>query len=100
MEDAAARGAAIGAPRGASGRDAVSGSGRRAVFLDRDGTVIDEVGYVNHIGRLRYLPRSAEAIRRINQNDLLAILVTNQSGVARRMFDISLVERIHAGIQF
>jgi D-glycero-D-manno-heptose 1,7-bisphosphate phosphatase len=69
---------------------------RRAVFLDRDGTVSDEVGFVNHIDRYRLLPRSAEAIRRLNQAGFLALLVTNQSGVARGIFDESLLEEIHA----
>jgi len=39
---------------------------RAAVFIDRDGTLTEEVGYVNHPSRLRLLPRSAEAIRRLN----------------------------------
>jgi len=38
--------------------------GRRAIIMDRDGTVCEEVGYVNHVDRVRLLPRSAAAIRR------------------------------------
>jgi D-glycero-D-manno-heptose 1,7-bisphosphate phosphatase len=86
-------------PAEGCGRGDLSVNGRRAVFLDRDGTVIDENGYVNHIDRVRYLPRSAEAIRKLNENGVLALLVTNQSGVARRIFDRALVERVHEGIQ-
>ena len=61
-----------------------------AVFLDRDGTVTEEVGYVNHESRLRLLPRSAEAIRLLNECGLRAVIVTNQSGVARGYFDEAL----------
>ena len=59
---------------------------RKAVFIDRDGTISDEVGYVNHPSRLRILPGSAEAIRRLNENHWLAVVITNQSGVARGYF--------------
>lgn len=64
---------------------------RRAIFLDRDGTVADEVGYVNHASRLRLLPRSAEAVRRIRDAGFLAVVVTNQAGVARDYFEESVV---------
>ncbi len=69
---------------------------RRAIFMDRDGTVSDEVGYVNHIDRYRLLPRSAQAIRRINEAGLLAFVITNQSGVARGLFDEALLHEVHA----
>ena len=68
---------------------------RRAVFMDRDGTVSEEVGYVNHIDRYRLLPGSVEAIQMLNRAGLPAIVVTNQSGVARGLFDESLVHRVH-----
>jgi len=63
--------------------------------MDRDGTISEEVGYVNHIDRLRLLPRSARAIRLINDSHYAAAVVTNQSGVARAMFPESLVEEVH-----
>jgi D-glycero-D-manno-heptose 1,7-bisphosphate phosphatase len=72
---------------------------RRAIFLDRDGTVSEEVGYVNHISRLRLLPRTAEAIRKINESQFLAVLVTNQAGVARGYFKEELVRRVHARLK-
>ena len=56
---------------------------RPAVFLDRDGTVAEEVGYVNHASRIRLLPRSAEAVKRLRSAGYLAVVVTNQAGVAR-----------------
>jgi D-glycero-D-manno-heptose 1,7-bisphosphate phosphatase len=59
---------------------------RPAVFIDRDGTLTEEVGYVNHPTRLRLLPRSAEAIRRLNAAGVPAVVVTNQAGIARGYF--------------
>jgi D-glycero-D-manno-heptose 1,7-bisphosphate phosphatase len=73
--------------------------GRRAIFLDRDGTVSEEVGYVNHLDRLRLLPRTAEAVRRINDSDFLAVLVTNQAGVARGYFKEELVRQVHERLE-
>ena len=72
---------------------------RVGVFLDRDGTVIEEVGYVNHPDRLKLYPRSAEAIRLLNGADLAAVLVTNQSGVARGYFPEKLVLELHAKLE-
>ncbi|MDH3217740.1 MAG: HAD family hydrolase [Candidatus Krumholzibacteria bacterium] len=72
---------------------------RPAIFLDRDGTVSEEVGYVNHVSRFRLLPRTAAAIRQINQSGLLAVLVTNQAGVARGYFKESLVRQVHQRLQ-
>lgn len=68
---------------------------RRAIFMDRDGTVSDEVGYVNDLGRYRLLPGSAEAIRRINRSGFLAFVITNQSGVARGLFDETLLRQVN-----
>ncbi|HEY3177001.1 MAG TPA: HAD-IIIA family hydrolase [Candidatus Polarisedimenticolia bacterium] len=72
---------------------------RRAIFMDRDGTVSDEVGYINHIDRYRMLPRSAEAIRRINDSGFLAFVVTNQAGVARGLFEEPLIHEVHATLK-
>lgn len=74
--------------RGAKGK-------RIAVFLDRDGTINEEVGYLEHSDRLMVLPRVVEAIRLLNENNLLAVLVTNQSGVARGYFPESAVNEVH-----
>lgn len=68
---------------------------RRAVFMDRDGTILDEVGYVNHVDRVRLLARSAEAVRRVNEAGFQAVVVTNQAGVARGYFPEWLVEEVH-----
>jgi D-glycero-D-manno-heptose 1,7-bisphosphate phosphatase len=57
------------------------------------------VGYVNHIGRFRLLPRTAQAIRKINDSGFLAVLVTNQAGVARGYFKEELVRRVHTRLE-
>lgn len=77
----------------------LGGVGRRpAVFLDRDGTISEEVGYVNHIDRLQIFPWTAEAIRKLNHAGLPAVVVTNQSGVGRGYFPEELVHRTHERI--
>lgn len=68
---------------------------RPAVFIDRDGTISEEVGYVNHPSRFRVFPYSAEAIRILNENGWLAIVITNQAGVARGYFSEDVIIRIH-----
>jgi D-glycero-D-manno-heptose 1,7-bisphosphate phosphatase len=68
---------------------------RRAVFLDRDGTIGEEMGYVNHVDRFQIFPFAAEAIRQLNQADIPVIVVTNQSGIARNIFPESLVHEVH-----
>ena len=67
----------------------------RAVFLDRDGTINEEVGYVNHLRRFVLLPRVGEAIRLLNRRGLKTVVVTNQSGVARGYFPESLIHLVH-----
>lgn len=74
-------------------------SGRPAVFLDRDGTLIEAVGFVNHLSRLRLFPWTAEAIRWINRSGYLAVMVTNQSGVARGFYTESFLREVHAQLE-
>ena len=66
------------------------------VFLDRDGTVTEEVGYVNHPSRLRLIPGAAEGIRMLNGAGVSVILATNQAGVARGYFAEGLVKEVMA----
>ncbi|MFQ5694623.1 MAG: D-glycero-alpha-D-manno-heptose-1,7-bisphosphate 7-phosphatase [Terriglobia bacterium] len=72
---------------------------RAAFFLDRDGTVADEVGYVNHISRFRLYPWSAEAIRRIHAGGHAAVVVSNQAGVARGYYPERLVREVNQKMQ-
>ena len=68
---------------------------RRAVFLDRDGTLNEEYGYVNHPSRFQVYPWAAEAVALLNRAGLAVVVVTNQSGVARGYFDEDLVRTLH-----
>ena len=68
---------------------------KRAVFIDRDGTISEEVGYINHLSRFRLFPYSAAALRQLRQDVYLAIVITNQAGVARGYFSEAMVQAIH-----
>ena len=74
-------------------------SGRPAIFLDRDGTLSHEVGYLNHPGRFRLYPWSVDAVRAINRSSRLAVVVTNQAGVARGYFPESVFEEVQARLR-
>jgi D-glycero-D-manno-heptose 1,7-bisphosphate phosphatase len=71
---------------------------RPAVFIDRDGTLTEEVGYVNHPSRLRLLPRSAQAVRRLNGSGVAAVVVTNQAGIARGYFSADVLRATNAAL--
>ncbi len=66
-----------------------------AVFLDRDGTINEEMGYINHVSRFRLLPQAAPAIRRLNETGFKVVVITNQSGAARGYFPAGLVDEVH-----
>src|SRR6185503_21118335 len=67
----------------------------RTVFIDRDGTISEEVGYINHTSRFRLFPYAAAAIEQLHEAGYLAILVTNQAGVARGYFSEDMVKAVH-----
>jgi len=69
--------------------------GTQAVFLDRDGTITEEVGYIRDIDHLKLLPNSAEAIRTLNRHGIKVIVVTNQSGVARGYYPETHVRQVN-----
>lgn len=66
-----------------------------AVFLDRDGTIIEEVGYLNRLDRVRLFPWTVDAVRVLNLAGLLVVVVTNQAGVAQGYFDEAFVRETH-----
>ena len=66
-----------------------------AVFLDRDGTINEQMGYINHLSRFKLLPQAVAAIRRLNEAGAKVVVVTNQSGAARGYFPASLVHEVH-----
>jgi D-glycero-D-manno-heptose 1,7-bisphosphate phosphatase len=74
----------------------MGGSGSRAaVFLDRDGVINVDTGYPHKPEDLQLTPTAARAIALINRSGALAIVVTNQSGVARGMFTLHQVGAFH-----
>jgi D-glycero-D-manno-heptose 1,7-bisphosphate phosphatase len=68
---------------------------KRAVFLDRDGTLNEDAGYPGNFGLITIYPASFEAVRRLNAAGLLAIVISNQSGVGRGLFGEAEVKTIH-----
>ena len=66
-----------------------------AVFLDRDGTINEQRGYINHISRFILLPGVGQAIYLLNKNDYHVVVTSNQSGVARGYFPVELVHETH-----
>lgn len=60
----------------------------KAVFLDRDGTINRDFGYVYQKEKLEFLPGAAEALKQIRQAGFLLIVITNQSGIARGYFSL------------
>jgi D,D-heptose 1,7-bisphosphate phosphatase len=70
----------------------------RAVFLDRDGVLIEEAGYLDRIDRLRFFPYSVDAVRLLNRGGFAVIVATNQAGIARGFFDQAFVEETHRHI--
>ena len=66
-----------------------------AVFLDRDGTINEEMGYINHLSRFRVFPQAAPAIRRLNEAGLKVVVISNQSGAARGYFPLALMAEVH-----
>jgi len=70
-----------------------------AVFLDRDGVVIRDVGYLRSAAGIRLLPGAARAIRRLNHAGIPVVIVTNQSAVARGWLSLQALDAIHAELK-
>lgn len=71
---------------------------RPAVFLDRDGTLIEERGYLDRVELLQLFPWTADAIRLLNAAGLATVVVTNQSAIGRGIIDEPLLHRVHAAL--
>jgi D-glycero-D-manno-heptose 1,7-bisphosphate phosphatase len=65
------------------------------VFLDRDGTLIEEAGYLDRLERLVFYPYSVDAVRLLNRANLAVVIITNQAGVARGIFREAFVAEAH-----
>jgi len=70
-----------------------------AIFLDRDGTINDEVGYLDNADKLRIIPAAFQAVRLINSSGMRAVVITNQAGVAKGLFTEEFVREINEQIQ-
>jgi len=66
-----------------------------AVFLDRDGTLIEDVGYLDRLDRIALFPWTVDAVRALNRGGFVVVVITNQSGVARGFFTEAFVEETH-----
>ncbi|MBI1874331.1 MAG: HAD family hydrolase [Acidobacteria bacterium] len=69
-----------------------------AVFLDRDGTLIEDVGYLDRVERLVIYPWSIDAVRLLNRAGFHVVIITNQAGVARGFFKETFLAEIHGEI--
>lgn len=72
----------------------------RAVIFDRDGVLIEDSGYPHKSEHLRWMPGAVEAIGALNRADILVLVATNQSGIARGFFDEATMHRFHELMQF
>jgi len=70
-----------------------------AVFLDRDGTIVHDAGYLDDPAKVRLLPGAAEALARLADAGHLLVIVSNQSGIARGLFDEKCLAEVHARVE-
>ena len=67
----------------------------RAVFLDRDGTMIEDVGYLDRLQRLKLFPYTVDAIRLLNRAGFKIVVVTSQAGIANGVITEAFVNEAH-----
>lgn len=72
---------------------------QKAVFLDRDGTLIEEVNFLHRVEDLQFFSYTRSAIEKLKENGFLVIIVTNQSGIGRAIYDEAAMHGIHKEIQ-
>lgn len=70
-------------------------SARPAVFLDRDGTMIEEAGYLSSLDQVKWFPGTKDAIRLLNRAGFFVCVLTNQGGIALGLFDDAFVQMVH-----
>jgi D-sedoheptulose 7-phosphate isomerase/D-glycero-D-manno-heptose 1,7-bisphosphate phosphatase len=91
----------MNALQGGRGRSRLTGSSSRSrpgILLDRDGTIIVDHGHVGSIDRVEFIEGAAEAIARFNRANIPVAVVTNQAGVAKGLYGIDDVARVHQHI--
>lgn len=72
---------------------------QKAIFLDRDGTLIEDANYLHRVEDLRFFSYTEKAVELLKENGFLVIVVTNQSGIGREIFDDDSMHEIHKEIQ-
>jgi histidinol-phosphate phosphatase family protein len=72
---------------------------RPAIFMDRDGTLVEDIDLLHKVEDLKLFPFSSSAIKKINDSDFIAFLITNQPVVARNLCDVSVVTQIHSKLE-
>ena len=72
---------------------------QKAIFLDRDGTLIEEVNFLHRVEDLQFFSYTEKAVELLKENDFLIIVVTNQSGIGRQIYDNAAMHSIHEAIQ-
>ena len=72
---------------------------RRAVFLDRDGTIMADVGYPSDPRQVRLVPHAAEGLKLLHEYDYALVVVSNQSGIARGRLTLEDAQRVNAELQ-
>jgi D-glycero-D-manno-heptose 1,7-bisphosphate phosphatase len=70
-----------------------------AVFLDRDGVINEEVGYLDNLDKLKIIPSAYEAIKLINESGMKAVVISNQAGVARGLITEEFVQKTNNYLQ-
>lgn len=72
---------------------------RPAVFLDRDGTILDELGYLTPASTIHIYPFSIDAVRLLARAGYAVVIITNQGGIGLGLYDHAFVDRTHAALQ-
>jgi D-glycero-D-manno-heptose 1,7-bisphosphate phosphatase len=72
---------------------------QQAIFFDRDGTLIEEIGHLHRVEDIRIYPEAFAAVRRVNQSGTLAIVITNQSAIARGLLKEKELGDLHRFLQ-
>lgn len=72
---------------------------QKAVFLDRDGTLIEEVNYLHRVEDLRFFDFTNESVKALKDNGFLVIITTNQSGIGRNLYTENDMNSVHEAIQ-
>src|SRR4029453_7806933 len=72
---------------------------RPAVFLDRDGTILDELGYLTPVSTIDVYPFSIDALRLLVRGGYAVVIITNQGGIGLGLYDHAFVDRTHAMLE-